>query len=355
MEPIVLSLATNERYFPGLYCAVASALSHLDATREVDVKVLDSGISETSRKVLLHLVGRFGRSVRLEFVPISESIFRDATLGPGLSYMAYCRALLPHLLDVPRSIYLDCDVLVLRDLSELFGIELSPGKILAAVPDSETLTLGDDSYTLAGAMNLPADGRYFNSGVMLLNLNELRKENFTEKSLEFFRRRKGYYRFHDQSAFNFLLHGRIDELPEHWNRASWRFDQQEDNSLDCIIHYTSSAPWLGGTRGPAQVLFERFAVDAGLHVNRQTAAFKKSRRQQFLRNALAPFRALAFPLVSLFYRIAREKEKSAAYHKAARYWFRYIFNAPRRHRLHHRRAEQIQSMKFKFSTFKSAA
>jgi lipopolysaccharide biosynthesis glycosyltransferase len=355
MEPVVLALTTNERYFPGLYCAVASALSHLDATREVDLKVLDGGISETSKKVLWHLVEKFGRSLRLEFVLINESIFRGATLGPGLSYMAYCRALLPHLLNVPRLIYLDCDVLVLRDLSELFDIELSRGKILAAVPDSETLTLSDDSYTLAGAMNLPADGRYFNSGVMLLNLNELRKENFTEKSLEFFKSRKGYYRFHDQSAFNFLLHGRIDELPEHWNRASWRFDEQEDNSLDCILHYTSSAPWLGGTRGPAQVLFERFALDAGLPVNQQTAAFKKSQRQQFLRNALAPFRALAFPLVSLFYRIAGEKEKCAAYERAARYWFHYIFNARRRRRLHHKRAEQIEDMKFESAAFKSAA
>jgi hypothetical protein len=33
MEPVVLALASNERFFPGLYCAVASALSHLDPTR----------------------------------------------------------------------------------------------------------------------------------------------------------------------------------------------------------------------------------------------------------------------------------------------------------------------------------
>ena len=45
MQPIVLALASNERYFPGLYCALASALSHLDQTREVDLRVLDGGIS----------------------------------------------------------------------------------------------------------------------------------------------------------------------------------------------------------------------------------------------------------------------------------------------------------------------
>ena len=355
MEPLVLALASNERYFPGLYCALASALSHLDATREVDLKVLDGGISETSREVLSRLVARFGQNVRFEFVAVNPSVFGNATLGPGQSYMTYCRILLPQLLDVPRVVYLDCDVLVFRDLSELFDTQLSPGKVLAAVPDSETLFLEEDSLVVAKAMKLAAEGAYLNCGVMLMNLDQLRKENFTKKSLEFVKNWRGAYRFWDQSAFNFLLHGRIDELPEHWNRASWRFDEQDDNGLDCVLHYTTSAPWLGGRPGPAQTLFERFAADAGLPVNRQTAAFKKSRRQQFFRNALAPFRALAFPVVSLFYKFAGEKDKSGTYEKAARYWYRYIFNAPHRRRLHHRRVRQIQNMEFKFAAVQSTA
>jgi hypothetical protein len=102
------------------------------------------------------------------------------------------------------------------------------------------------------------------------------------------------------------------------------------------------------------VLFERFAADAGAPVNGQIAAFKKSRRQQIFRNVLAPFRALAFPVVSLFYKIAGQKEKCAGYQKAARHWRYYIFNAPRRRSLHHRRAREIQGMKFKFAAFESA-
>jgi len=322
----------------------------MDPKSEVDLKVLDGGISQTSRDTLSKLIDRGGESVRLELLKVAPSVFRNATVGPSLSHMAYCRILLPQLLNFPRLIYLDCDVLVFRDLSELFDSQLSPGKILAAVPDSETLTLSDDSYTLAGAMNLPADGLYFNSGVMLMNLKELRKENFTEKSLEFFKNCRGAYQFWDQSAFNFLLHGRIDELPEHWNRTAWRFDQQEDNSLDCVLHYTGSAPWLGGTRGPAQALFDRFAAEARLPVNRQIAFFKKSQWQQFFRNALAPFRALSFPLVALLYQVAGEKEKSGAYQKAAHYWFHYICKSPARRRLHRRRVREIARMKFSVPT-----
>src|SRR5947209_8417815 len=339
MEPVILALASDERYFPGLYCAVASALTHLDAARQVNLKVLDGGLSRPSTETLSRLVDRVGGPVRLEFVTVQPSVFSKATLGPGRSHLTYCRLLLSHLLDVPRLIYLDCDVLVFRDLSELFNLDLSPGKVLAAVPDSQTLTLAQDSLLVAKAMKLPPEDAYFNCGVMLMDLDELRKQHFFPCAVEFLNTRRPDYRFWDQSAINFLLYGQIQALPECWNRASWRFDAQQNNDLDCVLHYTTSAPWLGGTRGPAQVLFERFAVDAGLPVNRQTEDFKKSRRQQFFRNALAPFRALGFPLVSLFYKIAGRKEKCAAYQKSARYWLRYILNAPRRLRLYSKRAE----------------
>src|ERR1051325_2118326 len=105
MQSVVIALASNERYFPGLYCALASVLSHFDPSREADVRGLDGGLSQTPREILSGFVQRFGRSVRLEFLPIDESVFRDATLGPGQSHMTYCRILLPRLVNVPRLIY----------------------------------------------------------------------------------------------------------------------------------------------------------------------------------------------------------------------------------------------------------
>src|SRR5437773_12332040 len=181
LEPVVVALTSDENYFPGLYGAVASALSAMDPAREVDVKVLDGGLSQASRETLARLIERIGKHAQLDFVKADPSIFDKATLGPGQSHMAYCRILLPHLLDVPRLIYLDCDVLVFRDLSELFDLQLSPGKIVAAVPDSETLALADDSPIVAKAMILPAEGAYSNSGVMLMNLDELRTQHFFQR------------------------------------------------------------------------------------------------------------------------------------------------------------------------------
>jgi lipopolysaccharide biosynthesis glycosyltransferase len=346
MNPVVIALASNERYFQGLYCAVASALGHMATGSVVDVHVLDGGISQSSKNILSRLAERFGQSVRVEFVPVDDSVFRGATLGPHKSHMAYCRILLPRVLSASRVVYLDCDVLVFRDLSDLFERPLSSGKILAAVRDSETLSLGDDSRIVADAMKLPTQGAYFNSGVMLMNLDELRKQNFLERSLEFFKNWRGHYRFWDQSAFNFLLYGRIDELPEYWNRASWQFDEQEENDLGCVLHYTGLVPWLRERPGPAQALFERFAEHAGLAVNRRTAEFKHSQHQWFWRNALAPLRAAAFFVQSILYKIFGRWKKAADYQRAARYWFNYLRNVPGRRRVYGRRIAEIHNMKF---------
>jgi lipopolysaccharide biosynthesis glycosyltransferase len=311
LEPVVLALTSDEGYFPGLYCAVASALSAVDPARKVDVKVLDGGLSQASRDTIASLIERIGKHARLDFVKADPSIFDKATLGPGQSHMAYCRILLPHLLDVPRLIYLDSDVLAFRDLSQLFDVELAAGKLVAAVRDSETLSLADDSIALTKAMKLPAEGSYFNSGVMLMNLDELRNQHFFERAVEFLSACRADYRFHDQSAINFLLHAHIEELPEYWNRPSWRFDAQQNNDLRCVLHYTTSAPWLVETPGPAQVLFERFAAETGLPLNRRALLFKRSLRHRFWRNAFAPLRALAFAIAALCYQLVGNKDKSA--------------------------------------------
>jgi len=350
LEPLVLVLASDESYFPGLYCAVASALGTMDLARNVDVKILDGGLSQASRDTLTNLIARSGKRARLDFVKADPSIFNKATLGPGRSHMAYCRILLPQLLDVPRLVYLDCDLLVFRDLSVLFDLPLSSGKLVAAVPDSETLSLADDSSVIANTMKLSAEGSYFNSGVMLMDLDGLRKQDFFERAVEFLNSRAGDYRFWDQSAINFLLHGQIDTLAEYWNRPSWRFDSQENNDLNCVLHYTTRVPWFGGPRTPSQVLFEKFAEEAALPVDRKSSEFQKSIRRNIWQNALAPLRALAFPVCSLVYGIAGKKEKSAAYRKVARYWSDYIRNVPTRWQLHRRRSQEISKMKFDLHT-----
>ena len=167
-----------------------------------------------------------------------NTVFRSATLGPSQSHMAYCRILLPHLLGVSRLIYLDCDVLVFAIFLSFSILNWRAAKSLRQFQTPRRHRSREDSRGWQTRSQLPAEGTYFNSGVMLMNLDELRRQHFFERAVEFLNVWKSNYRFHDQSAINFLLQGQIEELPEYWNRASWRFDAQQNNDLDCLLHYT---------------------------------------------------------------------------------------------------------------------
>ena len=345
-EPSLIALASNELYFPGLYCTVVSALATLARTRRTSLHILDGGVSVSSKARLEAMAGRIRPGTLIEWLPIDEGLFREAPLGPGKSRMAYARIVLPDLLAASKCVYLDCDILVFRDLAELFDLHLNPGAVLAAVLDSETLTVASDAPLVAAKMGLSAAAPYFNSGVLLMDLTELRRERLLIQALEFLHIWKGHYRYWDQSALNCLLHNRIHWLPEHWNRASWLFDEQEDNHLECVLHYTSSAPWLGRKPGPAQALFERFAEDWGACLEQSSPQIRSSRRRWLWRNALAPLRAVALPIVSRIYKLAGHYERAAAYHSAARYWINFIRSAPARTQRFHRRIEEIRKMRF---------
>ena len=64
---------------------------------------------------------------------------------------------LSHLLKASKAIYLDCDILVFRNLAELYDLSFTQSALLAAVPDPETLTLADDSAIIASALGIPLE------------------------------------------------------------------------------------------------------------------------------------------------------------------------------------------------------
>ncbi|NEN98385.1 MAG: hypothetical protein F6K50_23575, partial [Moorea sp. SIO3I7] len=184
-QPVVLTLASNQRYFPGLYCAIASSLAHMNPNRQVKIFVLDGGLFEQSKSKLVQLIQGYQKRVTIEFLTVDESTFQAATLGPCKSHMTYCRLLIPQLVREPRTIYLDSDVLVLRDLSVLYDLNLESNNVMAAVPDSETGTISDDSGVIAKQLNIQAECRYYNAGIILMNLEKIRSLEFLTKSIAF--------------------------------------------------------------------------------------------------------------------------------------------------------------------------
>lgn len=345
-QPVAVALACDERYFQGLYCTVVSLLLNLSPSRRVLLYILDGGVADESKERLARRADALRPGTKINWIPVNEALFAGFELGPNKSLMPYARIMLPERVAESKCLYLDSDILVFRDVAELFDTHLDGGCVLAAVPDSETRTLAADAPVIVNAFSLNPDAAYFNAGVVLMDLQELRKDGFAQRTLEFLRDWHGKYRFHDQSALNYCYAGRIAALPEHWNRPSWVFDSQADNNLDCLLHFTNFVPWFGGRPGPAQTVFEKFAAEAGLPVNRWSPGFRRTRFKWLLRNALSPARALGFPVVAALYQIAGNHEKASAYREAGRYWQEFIRGSVRRVRRHRERGRRIQGMRF---------
>ncbi len=110
--------------------------------------------------------------------------------------------------DIDKIIYLDGDIIVSKDLEELYNYDLN-NNYIGAVKDVNGLL--KRHYNLFIKNNI----FYFNSGVMLMNLKEMRKNNISKSLIDY--RNNGYNELMDQDALNYVLKDKTIELPFKYN------------------------------------------------------------------------------------------------------------------------------------------
>ena len=241
-SPIHLVTGGDLRFLPGIQVTLASALIGMPENRSVDFHILDGGLGEEAQHGLRKLADRCHSAVRLIFHTVPEASLETFVPGPGNSRMYYARIGMASLLnDAERVIYLDSDTLVLGDLSQLWKTNCN-NSIAMACRDRKVRQLSEDSPWLL----IPEEGHlpYFNSGVMLVDLEKWRAENIEQRCLDLISKPSGPYRWWDQTILNHVLMGKIGFLPQEWN---WQSEEVPpmDNPTPCILHYTTGLkPWL---------------------------------------------------------------------------------------------------------------
>ncbi len=148
----------------------------------------------------------------------------------------YYRLLLPDLIDGDRVIYLDCDTIVRRSLSELWNVDLR-GHPLAAVTDfcltyhmrNQGLPIVHkgkdilvDDYALEVLDFDLTTTPYFNSGVLVMDLEAWRNMNVADRCIKFCQE-AGALNTADQDAANHVLQGDFLRLDPRWNSFSYLY------------------------------------------------------------------------------------------------------------------------------------
>jgi lipopolysaccharide biosynthesis glycosyltransferase len=169
-----------------------------------------------------------------------------------ISAASLIRLLVPELLAdrYDRVLYLDADTEICGDLAPLFDLDLA-GRVLAAAPAarsagrlSREAARQRDAHFRALGMTEPY--RYFNDGVMLIDVARWTAERLGERALDFIERNPALCRLPDEDALNAVLDGRIQDISPVWNfRADMMLSPRAAELVAPVIrHYDGPhKPW----------------------------------------------------------------------------------------------------------------
>ncbi len=254
--PIAL-ICDNDYALPTAVAIASLRHNKAPETRYV-VHVVTPDLDETHEERLKQLAGD-GLEIRMVRAGIEKyrGLHQDAPQAIRVaSTAALLKFDLPQLLpDVDKVLYLDGDLIVRADLSELFATDLD-GVYAAVVSDTGQLYFRHE--TVRKVRN------YFNSGVMLMNLKRCREHGMAEVLFEA-KKRMSQTNLMDQNVFNVVWEGQVAYLPIVYNflylnllRARGKYAFNDLNRLfgtayssleqilaeAKIVHYSSKdKPW----------------------------------------------------------------------------------------------------------------
>jgi lipopolysaccharide biosynthesis glycosyltransferase len=229
--------ATDRGYLQHLAVALASLLENNSG---MNIYVINNDISSTDWKRLEKLF--VGKDSNLIDAKINDRQIENLITHSYFTKATYYRLFVPDVVKGDRALYLDVDIIINGCIDDLYNTELS-NTFLAAVDD---LYIKDFYY-----LEMEHSAKYFNSGVMLINLEYWRAYNVKEKVIEFIRRKPEVISFMDQDGLNSVINGNWLELHSQYNMHTGFFKESGVNlqikeAIDnpVIIHYTgSSKPW----------------------------------------------------------------------------------------------------------------
>ena len=199
--------------------------------------VYDELLPEDMEK--LQQMERLYRNLTLRFYQITSTEGMTFVVPPGhITQAMYYRYLFADMLPetVTRLIYMDADIICKGDILPLWQLDLQ-GKVLAAARD-----YGEDrSCDRIGLKN----GRYFNSGVLLMDLTKWRQQKLAQKLFQWLEQVGGTkILWGDQDALNGVIDGEFVELPKNFNCIVINNTTLNEDLQAVIVHYIDYVkPW----------------------------------------------------------------------------------------------------------------
>lgn len=243
-KEIPLFFTIDDNYAPFLAVALNSAKKNASKNRSYKAFVLHQGLCEENAQKLKALETD---NFKIEITPIKESFDAiDDRNGNRLrcdyfTLTIYFRLFIATLFpQYDKGIYIDSDVVILDDIAKLYDVDVKDN-LIGGCRDMSIADIEPFLNYTEEAVGVNRE-EYINSGVLLMNLKELREHSFDKHFLSLL----NTYHFDsvapDQDYINAICNGRI-----HYLDYKWDFMPNNERPImenPSLVHYNLfSKPW----------------------------------------------------------------------------------------------------------------
>ena len=205
------------------------------------IYVLHSGVRQEYEEKIMHF---HKEGFEIQFVDVNEplkEIIHHLRMRDYYTCTTYFRVFIANLFpQYDKALYLDCDTVILGDISALYNYDLGDNLIAGAPCE------GVNSFQVYRDYVRTVDGLnpdyFFNAGVILMNLKAFREEGLYQQFLDLLQKYK-FTLIQDEDYLNVLCQDRVLQLPRAWNKSPVGKDILPREDLR-IVHYLMTwKPW----------------------------------------------------------------------------------------------------------------
>ena len=245
-ELIPIFFTIDDGYAPYLHVALISLIKNASKDRRYKIIVVYQELNEENRNNLAKLVEDYP-NFEMEFKFMKQSLdmitdrIENRLRSDYFTMTIYFRIFIPDMYpEYDKAIYIDSDIIVPGDISELYDTDMHDN-LIGVVTDGSVNDVPELQRYMTESLGLKL-GDYFNSGMLLMNMKELRNVHLAEHFLYLLNK----YHFDcvapDQDYLNSMCYGKIEYLDSCWDAMPNRNKPEIENPK--IIHYyLFDKPW----------------------------------------------------------------------------------------------------------------
>lgn len=243
-EIIPIFFAVNDNYAPYLGVAVKSMLENASKNYDYKIYVLVTNVSEEHKDKLRKITADYDYA-SIDFINVTEELDKMQGMLHMRDYYSketyYRFFIAPLFPQYDKVLYLDCDIVVKGDISEMYNKPLGNNLLGAAIEEVVYLDPIFRNYS-EKCLGVPADD-YIGAGILIINAKKFRQEHVEEQFVDMLSKYK-FYVAQDQDYLNVICKDRIYYLDLGWNKTAFKNPDFNDANLK-IVHYKMSwKPWL---------------------------------------------------------------------------------------------------------------